>query len=119
MKQILFTKTFEKLLYKLWSISKDDIINLIKKYPNTNNLEKIDDIDFQTFVIKGYLLSKKVRILILFQNVKSKFIPVSIVKKESKDWWNITKENYIEIFWNHIDKSIIDIDNNDYEIIEI
>ena len=74
----------------------------------------IDNFD-SSEILKWYLLAKKVRILVLFQNIKWKFIPVSIVKKETSKWKNITKENYIELFLNDIEKSIKDLDNNDFE----
>lgn len=116
--KIILTKTFNKLLSKIWSISKQNIIDLIKKYPNSNNLIEIDILT-GSVVLKGYLLSKKIRILILFQNIKWKFIPIYILKKETKKWYNISKDNYIELFWNYIDKITIDIDNNEFEEIEI
>ncbi len=116
--KIIFTQNFKKSLSKISSISKEDIIYLIKKYPNTNNLVLIDNLD-SSQVLKGYLLSKKVRILILFQNIKWKFIPVSIVKKETSKWTNITKENYINLFLSDIEKSITDIDENNFEEIII
>lgn len=112
--KIIFTQSFKKVLSKISSISKDDIILLIKKYPNTTNLILIDNLD-SSQILKGYLLSKKVRILILFQSIKWKFIPVSIVKKETSKWKNITKENYIDLFLGDIEKSIKDIDENNFE----
>ncbi len=111
--KIIFTDSFSKKLVQLWIINKQDIINLIKKYPNTNNLIVIDNIETSK-IIKGYLYFKKVRILILFEYIKGKFIPVSVVKKETSKWKNIMKNNYIELFWNDIDKTIVDYDNNNY-----
>ena len=116
--KIIFTDSFKKNLIKLWSISENDIINLIKKYPNTTNLITIDNIE-SSKILKWYLYSKKVRILILFEYIKWKFIPVSIVKKETSKWQNIMKENYIELFWGDIDRVIIDYDNENYQEIEI
>ena len=116
--KIVFTNNFKKSLEKISSISKENIILLLQKYPHTTNLVIIDKID-NWEIIKGYLFSKKIRILILFQNLKWKFIPVSIVKKESAKWKNITKQNYIELFLNDIDKSINDLDNNNFEEINI
>ena len=116
--KIIFTNSFNKKLLQLWNISEENIINLIKKYPNTNNLIVIDNIETSK-VIKGYLFSKKIRILILFEYIKWKFIPVSIVKKETSKWKNIMKNNYIELFWNDIDKTIIDYENNNYIEIDI
>jgi len=116
--KIIFTNSFNKKLLQLWNISEENIINLIKKYPNTNNLIVIDSIETSK-IIKGYLFSKKIRILILFEYIKWKFIPVSIVKKEISKWKNIMKNNYIELFWNDIDKVIIDYDNNDYIEVDI
>ncbi len=111
--KIVFTKNFDKLLLKLKIISQNEIISLIKKYPNTKDLIIIDNLEVAK-VLKWYLSWKKIRLLVLFQYIKWKFIPISIVKKETFKWQNITKENYIKLFWNDIDKSISDIDNNNY-----
>ena len=76
-------------------------------------MKKIDKLeDYE--VIKWYLLFKKIRILVLFQFVKWKFLPISIVKKESSKWNNIMKNNYINLFWNDIDKILLDIENNKF-----
>ncbi|MDD5769870.1 MAG: hypothetical protein PHE25_02790 [Candidatus Gracilibacteria bacterium] len=116
--KVIFTNSFNKKLSKISSILKEDIIYLLKKYPNTNNLVLIDDLG-NSKILKGYLLSKKIRILVLFQNVKSKIIPVSVIKKETSKGKNITKENYIDLFLNDIEKSIKDLDNNNFEEIII
>lgn len=112
--KVIFTNSFTKLLSKNINISKENIVYLLSKYPNTSNLILIDSFD-DSLVLKWYLLSKKVRILVLFQNVKWKFIPISIVKKESFKWRNITKNNYIDLFVNDIQKSIKDLDNDNFE----
>lgn len=116
--KIIFTYSFKKNLLKLWNINENDIINLVKKYPNTRNLITIESINTSK-ILKWYLYSKKIRILILFEYIKWKFIPVSIMKKETSKWKNIMKDNYIELFWNDIDKVIIDYDNNNFEEVEI
>ncbi len=92
--------------------------DILSKYPNTRSLIQIDEFD-DTIILKGYLLSKKVRILVLFQYVNNIFIPISLVKKESKKWNNITKQNYIDFFENDIDKAIVDIDTKDYKEVEL
>lgn len=111
--KIIFTVSFNKLLSGFPMITEEDIIELIKRYPNSNNLVTIDNIDVSK-IIKWYLFSKKIRILILLQTVKWKFIPVSIVKKETFRWKNITKENYQQLFGSDIDKAIGDIDHGKY-----
>ncbi len=116
--KIIFTNTFKKKLLKMWNLVELDIISLVKKYPNTNNLIIIDTIKTSK-ILKWYLLSKKIRILILFEYVKNTFIPISIIKKESYRWENIIKNNYIELFWNDIDKTINEYDNNMYIETEI
>jgi len=111
--KIIFTTSFDKKLLQLWNIDRKKVINLIKRYPNTNNLIVIDTIETSK-IIKWYLYSKKIRILVLFEYIKWKFIPISIVKKESSKWKNIMKNNYIDLFGNDIDKAIYDYNNNNF-----
>jgi hypothetical protein len=43
--KIVFTKNFDKLLLKLKIISQNEVISLIKKYPNTKDLIIIDNLE--------------------------------------------------------------------------
>lgn len=111
--RIIFTESFKKSLKNLWHITQSQIVNLIQKYPHTSQLIIIDEFD-STKILKWYLYSKKIRILILFEQVKGVYIPISIIKKETKKWENIMKKNYIEIFGNDIEKAISDYENDRY-----
>lgn len=115
--KIVFTDSFLKRLNKLWNIKKDNIFDLIKKYPDTNNLILLDFFD-NSKILKWYLLSKNIRIMILFEFCKWKFIPFYIWKKETKKCNNITKNNYIDLFWNDIDKILNEVINKKVEEIE-
>lgn len=115
--KIVFTNHFLKKLEKLWNLNKNDVLNLVKKYPDTKNLILLDSFD-DLKILKWYLLSKKIRILVLFEMVKWKFAPVYIWKKESRKWANITKNNYLELFWNDIDKVTSEILEEKSEEIE-
>ena len=115
--KVIFSKHFLKLLNNLWSIKKNDILNLLKKYPETKNLISLDSI-WNAKVLKWYLFSKKIRIMILFEFIQWRFIPFYIWKKESKKCKNITKNNYIEFYIWDIDKIYFEIDNDIFEEIE-
>ena len=106
MTRIIFSETFLKKLKKL-KLSENTITNLISKIPNTKLAIKIDDFaNFQVY--KWYLNSKKIRIIILLQKVNNTYIPVSIFKKETKQWYNLTKETYQKYCLSDIEKTIAD-----------
>ncbi len=69
-------------------------------------------------VLKWYLLQKKVRLLVLFQEKNWKYLPCYIVKKETKFWKNITKDSLV-LLEKKLDNIFDDLKNNNYEIIEI
>ena len=48
--KIIFTVTFKKLLSSFPMIAEGDIIELIKRYPNSNNLVVIDNIDVSKII---------------------------------------------------------------------
>lgn len=80
---ILITKTFEKLLNKLKSIGVDDIKLEINKHKSwLDNFIEIWILKNRK-VLKWYLLHKKVRILILFQEKNWNYLPFYIVKNET------------------------------------
>jgi len=114
---ILITKTFEKLLYKIKSIWIDEIITEVNKHKNwLNNFIEIWEIKTRK-ILKWYLLHKKVRILILFKEKNSNYLPFYIVKKETKYWKNITKDSINHLSWK-LDNIFNDLENNDYKIIK-
>jgi len=115
---ILITKSFEKLLDKIKSINLWDI----KLELNNHKLWLSNFIELWIIknrkVLKWYLLHKKVRILILFQEKNWKYLPFFIVKKETKQWKNIRKESLNNLN-NYIDKIFEDLENNNYEIFDL
>lgn len=114
---IVITKTFKKLLSKLKSIDIFNITLLIDKHKKwLDNFIEIWEINNRK-VLKWYLLQKKVRILILFQEKNWKYLPFYIVKKETKHWKNIRKESLDNVSWN-LDHIFQDLENGDYEVIE-
>ncbi len=48
--KIIFTASFHKLLSGFPMITEEDIIELVKKYPNSNNLVVIDNIDVSKII---------------------------------------------------------------------
>jgi hypothetical protein len=114
---ILVTKTFKKLLTKLKSVWMSEVQSEISKHQSW--LENFIEIWVlrNRKVLKGYLLHKKVRLLVLFQEKNGNYLPFYIVKKETKFWKNITKESLNELSIK-LDNTCNDLENNDYEIIE-
>ncbi len=115
---ILITKTFKKLLDKIKSVNFNDIkIEITKHNIWLNNFKDLGILRNRK-VLKWYLLHKKVRILILFQEKNWKYLPFFIVKKETKEWNNIRKESLVELS-NKLDKIFEDLENKDYEIFDL
>ena len=115
---IIITKFFDKNLKKIKSISLSEIIFEIKKHKEgLNNFKKIYELEGNA-ILKWYLLWKKVRILVLFQEVNWKYLPFYIVRKETKDWKNITKTSISELS-SKLTKSLEEYENWKYKIIEI
>ena len=86
---ILITKTFQKLLDKIKSVSINEIKIEINKHNSwLENFIKIWELKNRK-VLKWYLLHKKVRLLILFQEKNWNYLPFYIVRKETKYWKNI------------------------------
>ncbi len=115
---ILITKTFQKLLDKIKSITIQDIkIEIHKHNLWLNNFIELWVLKKRK-VLKGYLLHKKVRLLVLFQEKNGNYLPFFIVKKETKFWKNITKDS-LELLKNKLDNIFDDIENNDYKILNV
>lgn len=114
---ILITKTFEKLLNKIKSVSINEIKIEINKHNSwLDNFIKIWELKNRK-ILKWYLLHKKVRFLVLFQEKNWNYLPFYIVRKETKYWKNITKESIDILSWK-LDNIFIDLENNDYKIID-
>jgi len=113
---ILITKTFNKLLSKLRSVDVSTIKLLIDKHKKwLDNFIEIWEIKNRK-VLKWYLLQKRVRILVLFQEKNWKYLPFYIVRKETKEWKNIRKESLSDLSWK-LDHIFEDLENGDYEVI--
>ena len=69
-------------------------------------------------MLKWYLLHKKVRLWVLFQERNWSYLPFYIVRKETKFGKNITKDSLDELSIK-LDNIFDDLENNDYEIIEL
>ncbi len=114
---ILITKTFDKLLVKIKSVSLDDVKIEINKHKNwIDNFKTIWVIKWRK-VIKWYLLSKKVRLVVLFQEKNWTYLPFYIVKKETKEWYNISAYSLDDLH-SKLDKIFDDLDNWNYKIID-
>lgn len=114
---ILITKTFEKLLNKIKSVWVNEIKLEVNKHKSwLDNFIEIWNIRNRK-VFKWYLLHKKVRLLILFQEKNWKYLPFYVIRKETRFWNNITKDSLNELH-GKLDNIFEDLNNNDYEIIE-
>ena len=114
---ILITKTFEKLLAKIKSVWIDELKEEIRKHKSW--LENFIEIWVlkNRKVLKWYLLHKKVRILVLFQEKNGNYLPFYIVRKETKFGKNITKDSLLDLSIK-LDHVFVDLDNKDYKIVE-
>lgn len=114
---ILITSTFEKLVSKIKSISINDVKIEIDKHKNwLDNFKLIWNLRSRK-VIKWYLLSKKVRLVVLFQENNWNYLPFYIVKKETKDWFNVSKYS-LEDLNSKLDNIFEDLDNWKYRILD-
>ncbi len=87
--RLIFTRTFEKELSKIWSINKEDILREVEKYARWlhNFIELYEYEDGK--VLKWYFLSKKIRVCIWFREVQGQFIPFLIARKETREGYSI------------------------------
>ena len=109
--------SLEKLLSKIKSIHIDDIILEINKHQKwLDNFKNIWELKNRK-VLKLYLLSKKVRFVVLFQEKNWNYIPFYIVKKETKNWFNISSSS-LDMLNFKLDNIINDLEKSDYKIIE-
>ena len=114
---ILITKTFEKLIDKIKSISINEIKVEIDKHKSwLDNFIEIWKLKNRK-VLKWYLLHKKVRLLVLFQEKNWNYLPFYIVKKETKYWKNITKDS-LSLLSCKLDNIFDDLENHNYKIID-
>jgi len=116
--KLIITKTFSKKISKLKSVSLKSIEDLIFKLPETNLIVEIDNFN-DSAILKWYLNSKRVRMIVLFEKLDNIYIPVSLFKKESKNWYNITKNNYFDLCSTDLNKWILDYKNGLFEEIEL
>lgn len=116
---ILITKTFEKLLDKLKSVWINEVKWEIHKHNSwLGNFIEIWILKNRR-VLKWYLLHKKVRLLVLFQEKNGNYLPFYIVKKETKFWKNITKDSLTNELSGKLDNIFEDLENNHYKIIKL
>ncbi len=114
---ILITHTFKKLLSKIKSVWIENIKTEILKHKFwNNNFIEIWYIK-QRKVLKWYLLSKKIRLLVLFQEKNGNYLPFYIVKKETKDGWNISKDSLGDLE-SKLDNIFDDLESWKFEIVE-
>lgn len=111
---IVVTSTFKKLLSKIRSVTLDDVKKEIQKHSSgIDNFVVIWNLRNRK-VLKWYLLSKKVRLVVLFQEKNGNYLPFFIVKKETKEWYNISKHS-LQDLESKLDGIFDDLDNWNYE----
>ena len=115
---ILVTQTFQKALSKIKSVNFNDILSEIKKHSSgLQNFIEIWEIDTKK-VLKWYLNSKKVRLVVLFKENNWNYFPFYIVKKETKQWYNISKQS-LKLLEGELDKHYEDLEKWDFEKINL
>lgn len=115
---VVLCSSFIKQLNKLKSVNIEDVKSLLKRYPNTTAIRPIANVE-GTEVLKCYLLQKKVRSIVFLRYKNSAFIPISIVRKETKKGKNITKDNFEELYNGEILRIEEDLKNKQFEIEEL
>ena len=108
--KIILTNSFHKNIKKLW-YSEESLLSDLSKNLKKNNfyiLWHINDLE----IWKWYIDSNKKRIVFLFK-INNYLIPIKLLKKETKLWWNINKYNLLENFWKNIDKILKEIENKE------
>lgn len=112
--KILITKSFNYYLDK-FRIDKGVIIKEYIKIKNSWECMKIWTYD-DFIICKWYILWKEKRLLTLIEK-DNYIIPVIILKKESKQWWNIRKETVIDDFKTDFIKVRNDLEN--WQVLEV
>lgn len=115
--KIVLSKSFLKQLKKLGSVEINDMKKLLRKYPTSKNIVEIDRID-KFKILKCYLLHKKIRSIIFLRVREESYIPIAIIKKESRKGENIIKENYWQLFNGEIRKTFEDLEKGNFEVEE-
>lgn len=114
---ILITDTFQKNLDKIKSISLENIVSEIQKHQKwLQNFIEIWNI-WHRKIMKWYLLSKKVRLVVLFQEKNGKYLPFYVVKKETKDGFNISKYSLDDVE-KKLDWIFQDLETGNYYILD-
>jgi len=112
---IVITDTFLKLLSKIKSVSLSDVAMEIDKHSKwLENFKLIWTLRSRK-VLKGYLLSKKVRLVVLFQEKNGNYLPFYVVKKETKDGFNISRYS-VEDLDSKLDSIFSDLEKGKYKI---
>lgn len=114
---IIITETFEKLLSKIKSVWLDEVRLEIDKHEKGLDNFKTIGILKNRKVLKWYLLSKKVRLVVLFQENNGNYLPFYVVKKETKDGYNVSKYS-LEDLNSKLDNIFNDLDTWKYKIIK-
>ena len=112
--ELVLTSSFLKVLKKVRIVGLEDLKKLLTKYPHSRDIVQIDHLE-EAYLLKCYLAQKQVRAVVLFQYVKNKYVPVSIVKKTSPKGKNITKDNYADLFHGEIARVRKDLKNGNFE----
>ena len=110
---ILFCDSFLKSLGKIKSISTNEIRSLLRRYPNSPDIKKINT-HGEYEVLKCYLLGNRVRMIVYLNMKKERYIPIAIIKKESKKGKNIRKDNLLDLFSGDIERINKDIKERNY-----
>jgi hypothetical protein len=114
---ILVSRIFRKQLEKIGSIELEDIVREIEKHrmglSNFIVLFHEDDME----MLKWYLLWKRVRLMVAFARERENYFPFLLLKKESRDGNNITKDDE-EYLMRELDKHIECIKNWEFEKID-
>ena len=113
---IIITKVFQKELKRYDKLLLDEIFSLIGKYHRGLDKNIFVLQEHENFIVlKGYLAGKNIRILIARYR-DPYYVPLLLLRKESKLGWNIREDFDIEI---PMKKAEICFQNKQFETFKI
>jgi len=111
--KIIITKTFEKDFYNIFNSYK--ILDFFVKKIKTTNLISLNN---EYKKIKFDLFNQSIRWIVYIENDNLIYVPIFIVKKFDKKYWMnlILTKDLLSILNLKFEKSIIDINSNNYKV---
>ena len=118
MGKVYLANSFKKYLENRKDLQAKLLKEISKHSNGGKNLIDLYSPGMDLKVLKGYLDSKRIRLVLLLKISKKIYIPILLVKKESTHGWNISKLSE-KFLLSKIAKIQHEIDNELYEIYDL